>query len=136
MPLMEWNERFSVGVPSIDVQHKKLVSILNELHDAMQAKHGHEALSKTLAGLISYTASHFKYEEELFAKTGYNSAAEHKKEHDKLTNQVLEVKEKYVKGVSTALSVEVLNFLKKWLTDHIMGSDKQYGPHLRAKGIR
>jgi len=36
----------------------------------MQAKHGEEALAKFLGGLINYTTTHFKYEEELFAKTG------------------------------------------------------------------
>lgn len=136
MSLMEWNEKLSVGVPSIDAQHKKLVAMLNELYDAMQAKHSQEALGKVLDGLISYTASHFKYEEELFAKTGYHDASEHKKEHDDLTKQVLAVKKKYQEGASTSLSMEVLNFLRKWLLNHIQGSDKKYGPHLKAKGIR
>ena len=52
MSLMEWNEKLSVGVPSIDAQHKKLVAMLNELYDAMQAKHSQEALGKVLDGLI------------------------------------------------------------------------------------
>ncbi len=46
MSLMEWNEKLSVGVPSIDEQHKKLVAMLNELYDAMQAKHDQDALAK------------------------------------------------------------------------------------------
>jgi len=32
--------------------------------------------------------------------------------------------------------MEVLNFLRKWLLNHIQGSDKKYGPHLNAKGIK
>jgi len=65
MPLMEWNERLSVGVASIDAEHKRLVGMLNELYDAMQARHSQEALGKVLDGLINYTASHFKHEEPL-----------------------------------------------------------------------
>ena len=71
MPLMEWTDKLSVGVPSIDAQHKKLVSMANTLYDAMKAGHGKEILDETLAGLINYTVTHFKYEEKLFAQTGY-----------------------------------------------------------------
>jgi hypothetical protein len=36
----------------------------------------------------------------------------------------------------TALSLEVMNFLKTWLLKHIRGSDKACGPHLNSMGIR
>ncbi len=136
MPLMEWNEKLSVGIPTIDAEHKKLVAMLNDLYDAMQAKQSQAILGRVLDGLISYTASHFKHEETLFARTGYPAAAEHKKEHDDLTKQVLDVKKKYQEGGAATLSMEVLNFLRKWLLNHIQGSDKKYGPHLIAKGIK
>ncbi len=136
MTLMEWNEKLSVGVAEIDAEHKKLLSMLNELYDGIQAKHSKEALGHVLDGLIDYTASHFKHEETLFAQTGYAAAAEHKKEHDELTTQVLEMKKRYHEGGSPALPLEVMNFLRKWLVIHIQGSDKKYGPYLNAKGIK
>ena len=34
---LEWNETLSVGVPSIDEQHKALLGLLNELFDATEA---------------------------------------------------------------------------------------------------
>jgi hemerythrin len=136
MALMNWNEKMSVGVAVIDDEHKKLVAMLNDLYDGVQAGKGAAALGKVLDGLIAYTAAHFKHEEEFFAKTGYPAAAAHKKEHDDLTKQVLDVQAKYKSGVSGTLSLEVMNFLKTWLIKHIQGSDKAYGPHLNSKGIR
>jgi len=135
MSLVEWSEKLSVGVPSVDDQHKKLVAMLNDLHDAMQLKQSHEALGKILDDLIDYTAYHFKHEEYLFEKTDYPAALEHKLEHDELTKQVLEVKQKYEDGAAPTLPIEVLNFLRKWLLTHIAGSDKAFGPHLSARGI-
>ena len=133
---MEWSDKLSVGIDSIDAQHKKLVSMINDLFDAMKAGHGKEKLGQTLDGLVSYAASHFKYEEQLFAKTAYPDAAKHKQEHDELTKTVLAIQEKMKSGVSFSLSMEVMEFLKSWLVNHILGSDKKYGPHLASKGVK
>lgn len=136
MAYMEWSDKLSVGVESIDSQHRKLVSMVNELFDAMKSGQGKDKMGKTLDGLIAYTASHFAYEEQLFAKTTYPESAAHKKEHDDLTKKVLAIQEKMKSGVSFSLSMEVMEFLKSWLVNHILVSDKKYGPHLTSKGIK
>lgn len=136
MPMMEWTDKLSVGVPSIDAQHKKLVAMANELFDAMKAGKGKDTLNKTLDGLIDYTVNHFDYEERLFAQTAYLGAAPHKKEHEDLKKQVLEFQKKMQAGASFSQSMQVMDFLKKWLTNYIMGSDKAYAPHMTAKGIK
>jgi hemerythrin len=136
MTLVEWNEKMSVGVSIIDDEHKNLLGMLNELYNAMVSKQSDEALGKVLDGLIAYTVYHFKHEEALFARTRYPAAAEHEKEHADLTKQVLDVQKQYREGASATLSTEVLNFLRKWLLAHILRSDKKYGLHLNANGIR
>jgi hemerythrin-like metal-binding protein len=135
MSLVTWSEKLSVGVPSIDNQHKKLVTLLNQLHDAMLAGRGKEVVGTVLKGLIDYTATHFKYEEQLFAKTGYPEAAAHKKEHDDLVHKVLDIQKVYEEKGPAVLTLQVMSFLKEWLTKHIQGSDMRYSPHLTAKGI-
>ena len=135
MPLMTWTDKLSVGIKVIDEDHKRLVAMVNELYDSMQAGHGKEALGRILNDLVQYTKVHFAREERFFAETGYPAGDAHKREHDTLTNQVLEVQQKYISGASAALSIDVLRFLKDWLIRHIQGSDQKYRPHLNAKGI-
>ncbi len=135
MPLMTWTEKLSVGVVVLDEDHKRLVSMVNELYDSMQAGHGKETLGRILNDLVHYTKVHFAREEKFFAQSGYPAAAAHKHEHDALTQQVMEVQQKYMAGASAALSIDVLRFLKSWLINHIQGSDQKYRPHLNAKGI-
>jgi hemerythrin len=136
MAFLEWNENLNVGVDSINDQHKKLVGMVNDLHDAIQSGQAADALGKTLDGLIDYTKTHFAYEEKLFADTSYADSAAHKAEHDKLTATVISVQEKYKGGAGDSLSGEVMDFLKSWLVNHIQGTDKKYGPHLQAKGVK
>jgi hemerythrin len=133
---MEWSDKFSVGVDSVDRQHQRLVTMVNELFDAMKAGHGKDVLEKTLDSLVQYTVYHFSYEEKLFADTGYPDAERHKHEHEDLTKQALAIQEKVRSGASFALSMEVMEFLKNWLVNHILGSDKKFGPHLLEKGIK
>src|ERR1039458_6546454 len=135
MPLMTWTDKLSVGVGVIDEDHKKLVGMVNELYDAMQAGQGRDSLGRILNGLVQYTKFHFAREEKFFAQTGYPAAVPHKQEHDALTRQVLDVQQKYAAGATPTLSLDVMQFLKNWLVNHIQGSDQKYRPHLNAKGI-
>ncbi len=134
--LLEWNENLSVGVPSIDEQHKALLGVLNELFDATQAGRGQVVLSKVLKELDDYTVYHLRYEESLFAQTGYSAAPDHIKEHDDLIRLVQVQRQKYEDGATEVLSEELLKFLKRWLYMHIMGSDKKFGPHFVSMGIK
>lgn len=136
MPLMTWNDRMSVGVGVLDADHKKLVSMVNDLHDGIQAGKGKESVGPVLDGLINYTKAHFAREEGFFAQTAYGDTPAHKKEHENLTRQVLDVQSKYKSGATSTLSLEVMNFLKNWLINHIQGSDKKYTAHLNQKGVK
>ncbi|MBS0644849.1 MAG: bacteriohemerythrin [Acetobacteraceae bacterium] len=136
MTLMAWNDAFSVGVPSIDKEHQRLIGLLNALYDAVQSNQAKEKLGQVLDGLIAYTATHFKTEERYFAQTHYPDAERHSREHEELTRQVLEVQRRFKAGETATLSMEVMNFLKRWLVNHIQGSDRKYAPHLQSKGIK
>ncbi len=134
--LLEWTDNLSVGVPSIDEQHKVLIRLLNELFDATQAGRGRTVLGKVLKELADYTVYHFQYEETLFAQTGYGAAPDHLKEHHDMVRLVQALRQKHEDGASEILSEELLRFLRRWLEIHIMGSDQKYGPHLVSMGIR
>ncbi len=136
MPLVTWSDKLSVGVASIDEQHKKLVSLLNQLHDAMIAGKGKDMLGGILKQLIEYTMVHFRYEEELFVRTGYPEGEAHKHHHAELVRKVQDIQRQYDTTGAKALTIPVMNFLKDWLASHILGADKAYGPYLTAKGIR
>jgi hemerythrin len=134
MALITWNESYSVKVKQFDDQHKKLIDMVNELHDAMKVGKGKDLLEKILAGLIQYTVTHFANEERLMKQHNYPGYEQHKKEHNLLTLQVNDVQKKFHEG-GAVLSQSVLQFLKEWLQNHIKGTDKNYAPFLNGKGV-
>jgi hemerythrin len=135
MPLMQWNDRMSVGIEQFDDDHKKLVSMLNNLFDGMQSGKAKDVLGPILDELVAYTKTHFAREEEAMAKLGYQEFASHKREHDDLTQQVIDVQTKFHKDLTASLSMEVMNFLKNWLVKHIQGTDRKYTPFFQANGV-
>jgi len=135
MSLIKWNDSFSVNVVKIDQEHKKLFEMVNELTDAMKAGHGKDVLGNILDRLISYTASHFQLEENYFQQVKYPEAAEHKKEHVAFVRKVTDFKREFDEGRAT-VSVNILQFLSKWLQTHIKGTDQKYSSFLNEKGIK
>ncbi len=134
MALINWSEEYSVKVREIDNQHKKLINIINELHDKMKEGKGKEVIGKTLSELVDYTVFHFSYEEKLFASNNYPEFKIHARQHSDLIDQVKVYLKKLESGDSV-LALELMNFLKKWLVDHIMVTDKKYSAFFNAKGI-
>ena len=134
MPLIEWSNSFSVNNTIIDNQHHKLFDYLNELSDAMAVGKSNEVIEKVLDSLISYTATHFKYEEDLFEKYNYPNTESHIKTHTEFVNKVVQFKQDFMDG-KALLSVKIMRFLTDWLMQHINGTDKKYVDFFESKGL-
>jgi hemerythrin len=134
MSFITWSPDLAVNVRQIDEQHAQLIKMVNDLHDAMLQGHGKETLQQVLMRLIKYTQSHFAAEEALMMKHSYAEYGRHKAEHEALIQKVGAYVKDFKEG-KPGLVFSLNTFLKEWLTKHIMGSDKKYAPHLKAKGV-
>jgi hemerythrin len=134
MAIIQWTTDLSVGVAEIDQQHQKLISIINDLDNAMAQKKGREVLRGVIQKLISYAQSHFKTEEEYFDQFGYEDSAAHKAQHVGFIKEISGFCEDYFSGKS-GLSVSLMNFLGEWLVDHIKGADQKYVACFNRNGL-
>jgi hemerythrin len=127
--LFAWNPAYTVGCAEIDQQHQQLFAMAGDLHKAMMERRGKEVLADLLKRLVAYTKYHFSTEERRMQESGYPHYMQHRTEHVKLTQQVIEFEEKVRKG-EAAVSIEILKFLSDWLTHHIQRSDQKLASHL------
>jgi len=130
---IEWHDNYSVGIKSIDQQHKKLINLINQLQTAVDYSTGEEFEREALDALVDYTRTHFSYEESLMQEYGYPGYEPHSAEHQKMIKEVEDILAEYDKDHEQAI-LRALNFLKEWLIDHINGTDKQYSSFLIEKG--
>lgn len=103
--------------------------------DALRKGESRDALLKIFERLRGYTASHFANEEKLFKKHGYPETEEHGAAHKAFVGKVVEW-EQAVSSGRAMVSMEIMRFLKQWLTGHVMGVDKRYAPFFKQKGLR
>ena len=133
MALLSWSSKYSVGGESMDSQHTVLFGMLNDLHDAMMKGQAQKIAGELLGKLLDYTRKHFTAEEALMTSTRYPELAQHQALHRDLVKQVEEFAARYARGESS-LNLQLLNFLRDWLTNHIQKEDHKYGPWLTEHG--
>lgn len=133
--LIEWTEELGVGIQEIDEQHKVLVELVNRLYKSIIRQTDSTVVDEVLTELIQYTRIHFAVEESLMRIFDYPLYEEHKQVHEELTHQVVELHHKFKKG-EVAIGMELLSFLRRWLTGHIMVEDKKYTPFFLQKGLK
>ncbi len=134
MNLFEWTPAISVGINTIDDQHKKLISLINDVSDAMKARKAKEVIGDILQQLSDYTVYHFGNEERAFDKYQYPDRANHKIAHKSYVDKIGELIERNNKG-ELGISISVLDFLMDWITNHIMKTDMLYVPFFKDKEI-
>ena len=126
MAYIDWSEGLSVGYEEVDGDHKKLVGMVNNIHDALNQGSDQDALADLLEELLSYTTWHFRHEERLMQDCAYSGLFDHKKKHEDLTKQATELYEKFLGG-DDSVPAMLMPFLKDWLTNHITETDKDMG---------
>jgi len=135
MALMNWTSALSVNIFEIDLQHQKLINILNKLHKAMKERRADLIIASTLDDLIGYTKMHFATEERYFRLYKYPHAEEHIAEHALFIAKIQEFTKKYKKG-NVSISIDLMHYIADWIRDHIKGTDDKYTEFFHAKGLK
>lgn len=132
MGLIDWTDDFETGIVAVDDQHRKLVEIVNKFDEAASHGKGSRIMNEILSELIGYTAEHFAAEEKLLEEAEYPKLKQHQSQHRQLLQRVERLKFEFEQQ-GKRVTVEVREFLKYWLINHILKEDKAYVPTLMAK---
>lgn len=123
---IKWNDRFNIGVSSIDKAHQRLFSIVRKMVDLHDDEKDRQWIcTEGIKYFQSYAVKHFADEEAYMRSIDYKGYEAHKRLHDDLKNKTLPALEADMK--ESRYSVEsIQHFLGiciGWLTGHIMLED-------------
>lgn len=130
MGRLAWSEKYSVFIPEIDQQHKKLIAILNALDESLIRGTSRAIMKKTMSELFRYTETHFSSEEKLMNEYEYPEKEKHFQKHRELLDKVISW-DKNINNDPNAV-FNLLNFLESWLREHIGIEDKAYGLYIES----
>ncbi len=129
-----WKDEYSVGIETIDDDHRKLLDLINRLQTAVHYNNGESFEREAMKELIDYTKYHFAREEQFMEECDYADFASHKREHARMVEDLNEMLADY-EGSRPVVIEKVADFLQDWLIRHIKVSDQKYAPCLREKGM-
>lgn len=130
--LFLWGRHYLTGVERVDRQHEEITVLLNELYDAHRDGVSKDRQIFLFDALIEAVAAHFRTEESYMRELGYEERDFHEREHDALASKVMSLREEF--GEGRVVSIEGgLEFVKEWLRDHMMTSDRRMGRFLAQR---
>lgn len=135
MSLIYWMPEYNTDIEIIDQQHRLLVNLINDLHDAYENGNDRSVLLKILGKIGIFAATHFAREEHLFEVHGYPHTEEHLEEHDYFEDMLFQFEDQYKLG-NQDMNSTAISFLSDWLVNHINGTDQDYVPFLKSKGVK
>ena len=131
---INWDPSYSVGVTSLDDDHRHLINLINQLESAIHYYTGKEFEQKALQEVVDYTKYHFEREEKLMKENNYPDFDNHVAKHREMIEKVNQSVEDYKNDPDHAIS-DTVEFLRSWLINHICKTDREYTSFFNDKGI-
>ncbi len=134
MEKFDWNDKLSVGYNNIDIQHKKLLLIINRFADLFKLSNNEYKanIGKVLKDLADYTEYHFEAEEKIMSKYEYPALDEHSRIHTEFIKKVNNSLKLLAAG-DIQTGIEFYNFLGSWLIQHICITDQLWANYIAEK---
>ena len=122
MTLIEWKDEFSVGVESVDHEHRELISLINELYESAESGCSHDEVVTALGEIFAQISAHFALEEKFMRDTGYDAYGEHKSDHESLLDQLRDIMDR-VEDDGSYDKDRLSRELARWFTEHFRTHD-------------
>ena len=131
MDYVVWSSMFSVHVPYIDNQHKKLFTLMNNLYSSLREPNAEGSIFQKLNDFLHYSEMHFKDEEDILELIKYPQVKlkRHKRIHESIIEQVYKLNDQLTKGDEQVL-YNIEYFLNSRVIRHILVNDKEFQPYL------
>ena len=136
MPMITWDESYSVGVKELDDQHKKIIEIIDRLYLLISENKNIETeIPKILSELAEYADRHFSSEEIYFREFDYDKAESHIQIHNEYRERVKEFRHDFEAGKGGEVLADLSDFVNGWWVWHINHTDKEYTQCFHDHGL-
>lgn len=129
MTLIDWKEEFSLGIPAIDHEHREMIDLINQTYLAVGEGKDGARIGEFLGEIYARISAHFALEERIMRDRGYDEYADHKADHERLLDEILEIMDHCEDG--RGFDEESFSeTLREWFALHFRTRDARLHKHL------
>ena len=128
---IECDESMSVGIPEIDADHKRFISLIDELNRAIVDRMGQAEIKIRLQNILDDATRHFAHEEKLFREWQYPDAEEHAKKHENAIRALQAIQDSFMNYGLPSEWINVGLEVKDILINHLVNEDMEYAQFYR-----
>ena len=122
MSLLQWKPEYSVGVQSMDDEHREMIDLINATYEKLDSDADADQVEEYLGEILSTISMHFALEERIMQNAGYGEFQAHKDDHEVLLDRLRDLMDDYYDDpASGARRLE--QSLSDWFADHFSTFD-------------
>ena len=122
MTLLQWKPAYSLGIPSVDLEHRELIRLINSTYENVEKNLASNSIEACLEDLFAGIASHFALEELHMRKAAYKEYEAHKEQHEELLDQLRDMMDEFDDDPGSGRDT-LRNCLSDWFGKHFATFD-------------
>ncbi len=122
MSLLQWKPEYSVGVDSMDDEHREMIDLINDIYGKLESDPDADQIEQCLGDIFSTISMHFALEERLMRKSSYAEYQPHKDNHEELLDQIRDLMDDFDAAPASG-AVQLEKHLSDWFAGHFATFD-------------
>lgn len=128
-----FSDDYLTGIKLVDDEHRQLFSLVNEVHALLHDEFifdKYDEIMRILTELKNYTEMHFHDEESYMEKINYPELDAQRRAHNAFISKLVDINFEELESLDNNQQEylqDILDFLAKWLVNHILKMDKLIG---------
>ena len=122
MSLLQWKSEYSVGIESMDDEHRDMIALINDTYQRLDSDAGVDQVEECLGEILSTISMHFALEERIMRNAGYGEFQAHKSDHEDLLDQLRDLMDDFIAEPATGAK-RLEQSLSDWFAGHFSSFD-------------
>lgn len=131
MILLEWKPEYSVGIASMDDEHREMIDMINDVYAKLGTSPDPDEIEECLENIYGAISLHFALEERIMREHYYVEYAEHKEDHEDLLDEIRDLMDEFVADQESGAHL-LEKRLSDWFARHFASFDARLHGKLGA----